>query len=81
MSATEKRQAVVPSHPRLSLSKQCKILDIQRSSMYYKPKGESILNQQLMKCIDRYFLEHPYYGVERMTDYLICLSVTFPNKP
>ena len=70
MSATEKRQAVVPSHPRLSLSKQCKILDIQRSSMYYKPKGESILNQQLMKCIDRYFLEHPYYGVERMTDYL-----------
>jgi len=68
MSTTEKRQALVTSHPRLSLSKQCKILDIQRSSIYYKPRGESGLNQQLMNCIDRYFLEHPYYGVERMTD-------------
>jgi len=28
------------------------------------------LNEQLMKHIDRYFLLHPYYGVERMVDYL-----------
>jgi len=70
MSSTERRQLVAVSHPRLSLSKQCDILDISRSSIYYKPKGESALNEQLMKCIDRYFLLHPYYGVERMTDYL-----------
>jgi putative transposase len=70
MSATEKRQLVVKSHPRLSLKKQCEILEIPRSMTYHKPKGESILNEQLMKCIDKYFLVHPYYGVERMTDYL-----------
>ena len=70
MSSTEKRQLVVASHPRLSLSKQCDILDISRSSIYYKPRGENALNEQLMKHIDRYFLIHPYYGVERMTDYL-----------
>jgi hypothetical protein len=29
-----------------------------------------VLNQELMKEIDKYFLEHPYYGVERMTTYL-----------
>ena len=70
MSTTERRQKVVKSHPRLSLVKQCKILNIHRSSLYYKPRGESLLNEKLMKEIDRYFIEHPYYGVERMTDYL-----------
>jgi len=70
MSATEKRQLVVASHPRLSLKKQCEILEIQRSMVYYKPRGESALNEQLMKHIDQYFLLHPYYGVERMTEYL-----------
>ncbi len=70
MSTTQKRQKVVQSHPGLSLTQQCKLLDIHRSSLYYKPKGESLLNLKLMKEIDRQFLEHPYYGVERMTDYL-----------
>ena len=57
-------------HPGLSLKSQCKVLNINRSGLYYKPKGESALNLILMEHIDRYFLEHPYYGVERMTDYL-----------
>jgi len=70
MSTTERRQKVVKSHPRLSLAQQCKILNIHRSGLYYKPKSESPLNLELMKAIDVQFLEHPYYGVERMTDYL-----------
>ena len=70
MSTTERRQKVVRSHPRLSLVRQCELLIIHRSSFYYKPKKESLLNLKLMKEIDVYFLEHPYYGVERMTDYL-----------
>jgi len=70
MSTTEKRQKVVKSHPRLSLDEQCNLLTIHRSGIYYKPQGESALNLQLMKIIDEYFMEHPYFGVERMTDYL-----------
>ena len=70
MSTTEKRQKVVKSHPRLSLVQQCKLLDIHRSGLYYRPRSESLLNLKLMKEIDSCFLEHPYYGVERMSDYL-----------
>jgi putative transposase len=70
MSTTKKRQLVVKSHPRLSLEKQCELLEIQRSGIYYKPKGESNLNLELMKKIDRQNLEHPYFGVPRMTDFL-----------
>jgi len=70
MSTTQKRQKVVKNHPRLSLKEQCNILSIHRSGLYYKPKGESLLNLRLMAAIDRQFIEHPYYGAERMTDYL-----------
>jgi putative transposase len=70
MSTTERRQKVVKSHPRLGLVQQCKLLGIHRSGLYYRPGNESQLNLKLMKEIDSYFLEHPYYGVERMTDYL-----------
>ena len=35
----------------LSLTKQCHLLSLSRSSIYYKPKGENALNLQLMKMI------------------------------
>ncbi|NOQ72910.1 MAG: IS3 family transposase [Crocinitomix sp.] len=70
MSTTEKRQKVVKSHPGLSLERQCELLEIHRSGLYYKPKGESALNLELMKKIDLQLFDHPHYGVERMTDYL-----------
>lgn len=70
MSATERRRKVVKCHPGLSLVQQCKLLKIHRSSLYYRPRSESAHNLRLMREIDACFLEHPYYGVERMTDYL-----------
>lgn len=70
MSTTEKRQKVVKSHPRLGLEQQCELLGIHRSGLYYKPKGESALNLELMKKIDLQLFDHPDYGVARMTDYL-----------
>ena len=70
MSTTEKRQKVVKSHPRLSLDDPCNLLTIHRSGVYCKPKVESVLILQLMKIIDEYFMEHHYFGIERMTDYL-----------
>src|SRR5690554_3108713 len=70
MSTADKRQQAVKTYPGLSLSKRCEILGVSRSTIYYKPKGESALNEVLMREIDRYFLKHPYYGQERMRDYL-----------
>lgn len=70
MTTTQKRQMVVKGHSRLSLKEQCNILSIHRSGMYYKPRGESFLNLQLMRAIDKQFTLHPYYGASRMTDYL-----------
>jgi len=58
------RQAMPAS---LSGGKQCALLSISRSSFYYEPKGESDQNLDLMRLIDKQFLETPLYGVRQMT--------------
>ena len=49
MVSREKRRAMIePSHPKLSLSRQCRLLRVSRSSVYHRPKGESAENLELM---------------------------------
>jgi putative transposase len=57
-------------HPVLSLSRQCEILSISRSSFYYRPKGESPENLALMRRIDELFLKYPFYGSRQMARHL-----------
>ena len=61
---------VEPNIPGLSVGKQCALLSISRSSFYYEPKGESEMNLDLMRVIDKQFLETPFYGVRQMTWHL-----------
>ena len=59
-----------PKHPGLSISRQCALLDVSRSSWYHEALGESAENLTLMRLIDEQFLETPYYGARQMTRYL-----------
>ena len=56
---------IEPANSTLSISKQGKLLSISRSSLYYEPKGESEMNLDLMRVIDKQFLETPFYGVRQ----------------
>ena len=58
------------NHPRLSLRRQCRLLSLSRSTLYYTPVGESAENLVLMKLIDRQFLETPWYGSRQMARWL-----------
>ena len=53
-------------HPELSLSRQCRLLSISRSSFYYTPKGASPENLALMRRIDTLFMKYPFYGSRQM---------------
>ena len=53
-------------HPGLSLSHQCRLLSISRSSYYYQAKGESPENLALMRRIDALFMKYPFYGSRQM---------------
>jgi len=46
---------IEPNIPGLSVGKQCSLLSISRSSFYYEPKGESEMNLDLMRVIDKQF--------------------------
>ena len=52
------------------MAKQCKLLSIHRSGIYYRAKGESELNLKLMRMMDEHYLHHPFKGASRMHTWL-----------
>jgi len=67
----ERRRAVVDRrHPSLSVVRQCKLLDISCSGLYYQPVGVSQEDLTLMKMIDRQYLATPFYGARRIAAWL-----------
>lgn len=63
---SERKAMLEPSNAGLSLSRQCKILSLSRSSAYYRPKGESAETLSLMRRIDELFMAYPFYGSRQM---------------
>ena len=59
-----------PNHEQLSLSRQCTLVSISRSTFYYRPRGESPLNLTLMRLIDEQYLRTPWYGSRQMARHL-----------
>jgi putative transposase len=67
----ERRRAVVDrEHLSLSVVRQCKLLYISRSGLYYQPKGISEEDLALMKLIDRQYLATPFYGARKIAAWL-----------
>ena len=66
MSRVERKAMIAPDRPGLSLSRQCRLVSISRSSFYYAPKEESAENLALMRRIDGLFLKYPFYGSRQM---------------
>lgn len=64
----------------LSIRRQCELLSIHRSGLYYKPKGEKPENLELMRLMDEHYLKHPTQGVLRMQDFLFALGFVVNHK-
>lgn len=71
---------VQSSHAQLSVVRQCALLKIARSSLYYEKTGESSFNLALMQEIDRAFTEWPFLGVRQMRRYLVSLGYDVGDK-
>ena len=67
MSRRRRLSMVDRGHRRLSVVKQCRLLQLSRSSVYYRPKPTKPADLQLMAGMDRQYLKTPYYGSRRMT--------------
>ena len=57
-----------------SVRKQCSLLGINRSSLYYRPVGIDDFTLLLMHELDKQYTETPFYGVLKMTEHLRSLG-------
>jgi len=64
----------VSDNESLSIRKQCKLLDLSRSSIYYDAVGENEENLRIMRLMDEEFMEHPTHGVLQIQDFLLLLG-------
>lgn len=58
------------NNKNLSISEQCKLLSVSRSTFYYKPKSESENELDLMAKIDELHLNRPYLGSRGIVRFL-----------
>lgn len=68
------------SHTALSIRRQCDLLGLNRSTLYYEPAGESELNLHLMHLLDEQYTKTPFYGWRRMTACLHRQGYTVNHK-
>ena len=70
MSPAKRRELVDRQHRSISIVRQCALLGVSRSSLYYRPRAASEEELYLMGEIDRQYLETPFYGSRRMKAWL-----------
>lgn len=61
---------IEPEHPGLSVTQQCELLGLPRSSYYHAPAPEPEENLRLMREIDEVYLAYPFFGSRQMTRWL-----------
>lgn len=64
------RSLVDWDHDAISLRRQCDLLGLNRTSLYYRPLSESQENLRLMRWIDEQYTRTPFFGSRRMTAWL-----------
>ena len=76
----ERRSWIEPGHELLSVRRQCALLGLHRSNLYYEPVAESAGNLQLLRSIDELYLEHPHLGSRGMVSHLARRSILINRK-
>src|SRR5438270_6118242 len=66
-SAEAQRPLIEPGHAALSVRRQCELLGLNRSSLYYQSVPEAADNLRLMRLIDEQSTARPSYGSRKLT--------------
>ena len=65
---------LVDNEHTLSVRRQCELLTVHRSGLYYKPCGEKQEKLEIMRIMDEHYLKHPTEGVILIQDFLFVLG-------
>ena len=58
---------IEPHNVNISISRQCELVGLNRSTYYYEHKPDSQLNIELMHRIDEIYTKFPFYGARKIT--------------
>ena len=61
---------MIDKENKLPITRQCEILDLNRSGIYYKPVPLSEADRDLMCQIDKIHMDYPFYGSRKIRDEL-----------
>ncbi len=64
------RRALVEPNTAVSKRRQCELLGVNRSSLYYEPVEPDVEELALMRRLDELHLNHPFFGSRMMTQTL-----------
>ena len=70
MSVDEKRGLIESDNKGLSVRKQCEIVGLNRSNLYYEPGAATDETVRFMHRVDEIFTEYPFYGSRRIQETL-----------
>ncbi len=62
------------------MRRQCELLGVNRSGLYYEPVGESEENLLLMRLLDGQYTRTPFYGSRKMTEWLATVDHAVNRK-
>ena len=70
MSSEQRRGWIEWQQPTLSITRQCELVGVPRSTVYYEPVAVSAAELELMRRLDAQYTQTPFYGSRRMTAWL-----------
>jgi putative transposase len=64
------RKAMIKARQEISVTRQCQLLAVPRSSAYARPQRVSEADGEMMRQIDELYLKWPFYGSRRLREEL-----------
>ena len=71
---------VESGNEKISVLRQCELLGLNRTGLYYRARTQSARDGELMRLIDEQYTRTPFYGYRRMTVYLQQLGFRVNHK-
>jgi putative transposase len=64
-SVETRKKLIEPGHEMLSISEQCSLIELPRSSYYFEPIGITDEDLETIKLIDKIYTDYPFYGLQK----------------
>jgi putative transposase len=80
MKPLSERRLMVEKCLDINMRRQCELVGIHRSGLYYRPVSESEENLRIMRLMDEQYLKMPFYGLPRLSQWLMSQDISISKS-